>query len=74
MKKSVGLEVYCLTYIGVSLFKFCIYLKCTYKYFQGKWNSRLDTLKQEQRTGYREWIMQTVEEMQGVDGLYSPIG
>lgn len=41
---------------------------------QGKWNSRLDTLKQEQRTGYREWVMKTVEEMQGVDGLYSPIG
>ncbi|XP_050430308.1 protein C12orf4 homolog [Adelges cooleyi] len=41
---------------------------------QGKWNSKLDTLKQEQRTGYREWIMKTVEEMRGTEGLYSPMG
>ncbi|XP_050532362.1 protein C12orf4 homolog isoform X2 [Daktulosphaira vitifoliae] len=41
---------------------------------QGKWNSKLDTLKQEQRNGYREWIMKTVEEMQGTDGIFSPIG
>lgn len=45
-----------------------------FKYLQGKWNSRLDTLKQEQRAGYREWVMKTVEEMQGTDGLYSPVG
>lgn len=40
---------------------------------QGKWNSEVDTLKENQRKEYREWLMKMLEEHQTNVTLPTPV-
>lgn len=41
-------------------------------FFQGKWSSELDTMKEVQRREYRKWIMEILEDNQTNNSLPTP--